>query len=163
MEILSLLHSSCSPLTKCEIIKYCGPLFSEEKLKNYVKHGDVGVIKVGETHVYYPVPLMLKKNVNSVLGTSVRTLTAAERTKEIDHVVELRNTLIKLSNEYESLKPMEKNLPSEEEMNKRIKNLNKFNEVKDIAIMISGHLADMECVHVSEIYEKFNVDEKMLK
>ena len=163
MDILSLLQTSFAPLTKEEITKYCGPLFSAEKLRNYVKHGDVGVVEVNESSVYYPVPLILKKNASSALDTNARVMKDVQREKEIDQVVELRNTLIKLSDEYDSLKPMEKSLPSEEEMNKRVKNLNKFNEIKDIAVMIIGHLADMEGVHVSNIYEKYGIDEKMLK
>ena len=161
MDITSVLEASRCPLSLNEIQNYCGPLWDKDRFEALLRTGDIALVN-GTKDVYWSVPAALRKR-NQQARKCISPATPKQRSQEIKKTIELRNKINTISVEYDALKERSTDLPTEAETKKHIERLHKLNEARDEGVKIIEKLAQMDGTSVHSVYEKFDIDEEMLK
>ena len=161
MDISTVLEASRCPLSLSEIQTYCGPLWDKERFDGLLRSGDIALVS-GTKDVYWSVPPAFRKR-NQQARKCMSPSTPKQRAQEIKKTIELRNKINTISVEYDALKERSTDLPTEIETKKHIERLHKLNEARDEGVKIIEKLAQIDGTSVHSIYEKFDIDEEMLK
>jgi hypothetical protein len=161
MDVSSVIEAARCPLTIDEIKKFCGPMWDGERFESLLRSGEIGLVP-GTKDIYWCIPPALRKR-SSQSRKCVSPATPKQRSSEIKKTIELRNKINTISAEYETLKERSKDLPTEEETKQHIERLHKLNEARDEGVKIIEKLAQLNGTNVHPIYEKFEIDEEMLK
>lgn len=161
MDVSSVMEAARCPLTLAEIRQFCGPVWDSERFESLLRSGELGLVP-GTEDVYWCIPPALRKR-SSQSRRCVSPATPKQRSSEIKKTIELRNKINTISAEYDALKERSKDLPTEAETKLHIERLHKLNEARDEGVKIIEKLAQVEGTSVQPIYEKFDIDEEMLK
>lgn len=157
MDILTALEAAHSPLTLDEIKEYCGLMFSKDRLDSLLRSGDVKQVP-GLDDVYWCVPPFLRKrNSYKKCASPMRN---ADRSSLIRDITNFREKLDTVSHECDLLLLKKDTFPTQEQIDAHIQRFHDYNEIKDIGMLIIGHLAEIEKVQNKEIYEQYGLNEK---
>ena len=157
MDILTVLEAARAPLTIDEIKEYSGPMFSPDRLESLTRSGEIKKVQ-GCSDIYFIVPPSMKKNITARKCQSPMKQT--ERKKCIQQIIDLRNKIVNVSQEIDSLMAKKDQFPTQEQLTGHMNRLHQYNDNKDIGQMILSHLAQIDNVTIQSLYEEYNLDSK---
>lgn len=161
MDPLSVLEAARAPLSIEEIKEYSGSLFEENRIDALIRSGEIAEIK-GAPGVYWSVPPALRKRSNQSRKV-FSPASSKQRESDTKKIIELRNKINTISAEFDALKQRNLDLPTEKETQMHIERLHKLNETRDEGVKLVEKLAAVDGTSVHSIYERFDIDENMLK
>ena len=156
MDIFAVLEAVNSPLTINELQELCGTMFSQDRLDNLLRSGDVQKVSNLEG-VYWCTPPALRKK--PAYQKNVGQPKEVDRAQLIRDITSCQNKLITISQDYNALLLQKDYFPTEEQDKLHRTRLHNYNAAKEVGTFLVEKIAEMETSQVKSIYERYDLND----